>query len=237
MIEYEQHNDNKRAYIRDIILGINDGMISTFLLTVGIYASGLSMKAILLTILSSSLGGMISMGLGEYLATKSQIEVTNAELEIEQKHIDEHIDIELNQVRNFLKEDILINNESLITEFINSMRTNKIGLLNFMKRFEFGITDDDIRNPVIAMLVSGLLYFIGSLPTIISFSLVKRANISFYIAIGLNTISLFLVGALKTTITKTSIIYSGGENLVYASIGGLISYSSGYIFSSYLIKN
>ena len=58
-------------------------MISTLLLTIGVYASGLSIKAIILTIISSSVGGMISMGLGEYLATKSQVEVTNAELKTE----------------------------------------------------------------------------------------------------------------------------------------------------------
>jgi hypothetical protein len=86
---YNTHSGNERAYIRDIILGINDGLISTLLLTIGIYASGFSITAIILTIISSSIVGMISMGLGEYLATKSQAEVTKAELEMEKEHIKE----------------------------------------------------------------------------------------------------------------------------------------------------
>jgi hypothetical protein len=38
-MDYDFHHGNERAYIRDTILGINDGLISTFLLTIGVYAS------------------------------------------------------------------------------------------------------------------------------------------------------------------------------------------------------
>ena len=105
-MDYHHHFGNERAYMRDIILGINDGLISTFLLTIGVYASGLSWSSILLTIISCAMSGSISMALGEYLATKSQIEVTEAEIESETTHIEEHLDVELNQVRDFLVLDL-----------------------------------------------------------------------------------------------------------------------------------
>jgi len=218
-MDYDFHHGNERAYIRDIILGINDGLISTFLLTIGVYASGLSLKSILLTIISCASSGIISMGLCEYLATKSQKEMTEAEIEKEKIHIIEHLDVELCHVK-----DIGIKNDFL-------MENNKDGLL------EFGLagSDEDNRSPLVAIVVSGGLFFIGSIPTLISFSIINDIHIAIYLAIGLNIITLFAVGSVKTFMTKTNIVCSGVENLLLGSIGVVISYSIGYLFSNYLL--
>jgi hypothetical protein len=230
-MDYHHHFGNERAYMRDIILGINDGLISTFLLTIGVYASGLSWSSILLTIISCAMSGSISMALGEYLATKSQIEVTEAEIESEKTHIEEHLDVELNQVRDFLVLDLhMDNNPILVENFVNAMSSNKEGLLNFMKRIEFGITEDDQRTPLTAMLVSGGLFFIGSIPSIISFSSTQNLELAFYINIVLNIVALFVVGAVKTIMTRTNLFSAGMENLAYGCTGAFISYGIGYAF-------
>jgi len=232
---YENHHGNERAYLRDIILGINDGLISTFLLTIGVYASGLSLDSILLTIISGALSGMISMGLGEYLATKSQKEVTDAEIQKEKNHIEEHLDIELKQVQDFLEQELEIKNQSLIQSFVHEMEFNSAGLLNLMKKIEFGLCEEENRNPWIAMFVSGGLFFTGALPTIISFSVTKNIDTAFYLSIGLNTLALFVVGFGKTLMTKTNQWMSGFENMIFAAIGAVISYTIGFVFSKYLI--
>jgi VIT1/CCC1 family predicted Fe2+/Mn2+ transporter len=230
-MNYHHHFGNERAYMRDIILGINDGLISTFLLTIGVYASGLSWSSILLTIISCAISGSISMALGEYLATKSQIEVTNAEIEIEKTHIEKHLDVELNQVRDFLVLDLNINDNPILVEnFVNTLSNNKEGLLNFMKKIEFGITEDDQRTPLTAMLVSGGLFFIGSIPSIISFSITRNIKLAFYINIVLNLVALFVVGAVKTIMTRTNLCSAGLENLTYGCTGAFISYGIGYGF-------
>ena len=213
-MDYDFHHGNERAYIRDIILGINDGLISTFLLTIGVYASGLSLKSILLTIISCVLSGMISMGLGEYFSTKSQKEMS------EFADAEEHLDVELCQVKDFM-----------VDNFVQEMENNKDGL-------EFGLAGSDPnsnKSPLVAMCVSGGLFLISSTPTIISFSVTKNIHISFYLAIGLNIIALFAVGSVKTFMTKTNIVFSRVENLLLGSIGAVISYSIGYLFSNYLL--
>jgi len=57
---YLSHHGNERAYIRDFILGVDDGMISTTLLATGVYASGMTSENIVLSIFSSALGDQIS---------------------------------------------------------------------------------------------------------------------------------------------------------------------------------
>lgn len=73
--DYEEHLGDGRQYWRDIILGVNDGLVSTFLLIAGVVGAGLPNGEILLTALAGTVAGAISMAAGEYIATKTQNEV------------------------------------------------------------------------------------------------------------------------------------------------------------------
>ena len=83
MHDYEPHIGASRQYMRDIILGVNDGLVSTFLLVSGVVGGGMTSAQVLLTGVAGAIAGMISMGTGEYLATKSQDEVFAAEMELD----------------------------------------------------------------------------------------------------------------------------------------------------------
>ncbi len=80
---YIPHIGQSRQYWRDIILGVNDGLVSIFLLVVGVVSGGLDRQQVLLTAVAGAIAGAISMSAGEYLATKSQDEVLAAELALE----------------------------------------------------------------------------------------------------------------------------------------------------------
>ena len=84
---YEPHIGESRQYWRDIILGVNDGLVSIFLLVIGLVGGGLASDDILLASIAAAVAGAISMAAGEYLATKSQDEVLTAELRLERTHI------------------------------------------------------------------------------------------------------------------------------------------------------
>ena len=71
----EEHLGASRQYWRDIILGVNDGLVSTFLLVAGVAGGGLLSRDILLTAIAGAVAGAVSMAAGEYVATKSQNEV------------------------------------------------------------------------------------------------------------------------------------------------------------------
>lgn len=96
----DDHIGMSRQYWRDIILGVNDGIVSTFLLVVGVIGGGLNddTKIVLLTAISSSIAGAISMFAGEYLATKSQNEVLTGEIILEKEHIRTNLLSELNEL-------------------------------------------------------------------------------------------------------------------------------------------
>jgi vacuolar iron transporter family protein len=97
------HLGGHRQYWRDIILGVNDGLVSTFLLVMGVSGGGLSSKDILLTGISGALAGAISMCAGEYVATKSQNQVLSGEIQLETAHVQYYMDDELDELTTLRK--------------------------------------------------------------------------------------------------------------------------------------
>jgi len=79
---------DSREYWRDVILGINDGLVSIFLLVTGVASSGMPANSVLLIAISGMIAGAISMAAGEYVATKTQEEVINAQVALEKKNIE-----------------------------------------------------------------------------------------------------------------------------------------------------
>lgn len=72
---HTEHLHNTRQYYRDMMLGVNDGLVSTLLLVAGVVGGGLDVTSVLLTAVSGAIAGAISMFAGEFVATKSQNEV------------------------------------------------------------------------------------------------------------------------------------------------------------------
>lgn len=72
---HNEHLKRTRQYYRDMMLGVNDGLVSTLLLVAGVVGGGMGVKVVLLTAVSGAIAGAISMFAGEFVATKSQNEV------------------------------------------------------------------------------------------------------------------------------------------------------------------
>ena len=227
-IPYEPHVGTSRQYWRDIILGVNDGLVSTILLVAVVVGGGLTTTQVLLTAVGGAIAGAISMAAGEYLATKSQTEVLARELKLERDHIRDHRDMEVNQLREML-EELAIDGDDLETA-VDILSRDDERLLNSMKVLEFGMVDSEERSPAAAMGVSGLTFLAGALPSVIPFMLVDSPGAGLAIAGVLTAIGLYVVGAAKSVVTKTNAVAAGLENLGIAGVGGVLAYWVGWLF-------
>jgi VIT1/CCC1 family predicted Fe2+/Mn2+ transporter len=227
---YTPHIGESRQYWRDIVLGVNDGLVSVFLLVVGVVSGGLGRTEVLLTAIAGAIAGAVSMAAGEYLATKSQDEVLAAELDLEQTHIKEFRDLELDQLRGYFS-DMGIRPEHL-DGVIAGFETNDQALLNAMAALEFGVVDSERRSPFRAMGMSGLLFLAGSAPSVIPFVIAQDATTALIWATILAVSGLFLVGVVKARVARTAWLRSGLENLVVAGLGGVLAWLIGRAFGA-----
>ena len=222
---YEPHIGRSRQYMRDIILGVNDGLVSTFLLISGVVGGGLDATQVLLTGIAGGVAGMVSMALGEYLATKSQEEVFDAELALERHHHEEHRDEERRQLRSILTEHGLTGDA--LETVVDIIDDDDEVMFSMHKALEFGIVDDERRSPYLAAVTSGLLFLAGALPSIIPFAIWDDTGIGLAAAAILSGIGLFGVGVVKTLQTRKNPYLSGAENLALGLVGGAIAYGVG----------
>jgi VIT1/CCC1 family predicted Fe2+/Mn2+ transporter len=222
---YQPHIGETRQYWRDIILGVNDGLVSMFLLVVGVVGGGLDSGPVLLTAMAGALAGAVSMAAGEYLATKSQDQVLEAELRLERTHIRDHRQQELDQLREMFG-DMGLRDED-VAMVVAAFDRSDDAILNAMKALEFGFVESERRSPYRAMFASGLLFLVGSLPSIIPFVVFDSVSTALAWATVLALAGLFAVGVVKARVAKNSWLTSGLENMVIAGIGGVIAWLIG----------
>lgn len=224
-VEYVPHIGVTRQYWRDIILGVNDGLVSMFLLVVGVVGGGLDSGQVLLTAIAGAIAGAVSMAAGEYLATKSQDEVLAAELDLERTHIAHFRNRELDQLRGFF-EDMGVR-ETDMDAVVSAFSENDEALLNAMAALEFGFVESERRSPYRAMAASGLLFLAGSLPSVVPFAIIDSSTAALVWATTLTLAGLFIVGAVKGNVANSGQVRSGLENMIIAGLGGVLAWFIG----------
>lgn len=228
--DYVPHIGETRQYWRDIILGVNDGLVSMFLLVVGVVSGGLDRSQVLLTAIAGAIAGAVSMAAGEYLATKSQDEVLNAEIALERTHIRKFRDVELGQLRDFFT-DMGVAPDKL-DGVMAAFNDNDEAILGAMAALEFGAVESERRSPYKAMAASGALFLFGSLPSVLPFAFAESTTVALAWATVLSLLGLFVVGVVKARVARTSWVRSGLENLVIAGVGGVIAWGIGQVFDA-----
>lgn len=214
-------------------LGVNDGLVSTFLLVAGVAGAGLTMTDILLTAIAGALAGAVSMSAGEYIATKSQNEVFKGEIELERSHIEKYKNQEIEEVSALLEVIGIAPEETHLREqMISYYESHPEALLKIMVALEFGVTQTGERSPLTAALFSGMLFVAGSLPSVLPFLARKNSTsfISLVVAAVATCIALLLVGMIKTWATRGNCFTAAIENLAVAGIGGAFAYGVGVLF-------
>lgn len=232
-----KHLGASRQYWRDIILGVNDGIISTFLLVTGVSGGGLSSKDILMTAIAGGIAGSVSMFAGEYVATKSQNEVMHGEIALEENHIKHQRDSEIAELGTLLELIGISETDetpfALLEDIKLYYHSNPRALLKVMVALEFGVLEDERRQPLRAGLMSCCLFATGSLPSIIPFVFSgDEPLMGLAVACIFSLSSLLLVGVVKSWATRGHWVAAAVENFIIAGIGGILAYASGAAFDA-----
>ena len=220
--------------IRSAILGLNDGLISTFTLLVGIAAATLestgSNTIVILTGIAAMVSGAISMGLGEYLSSKAEYNYIKNEIRREKAEIQLFPEEEKEEVRDLCKKMGL--QGTLLDGCVDAITSNENNWLNFLLKSELGLEEPE--NPILGAILTFISFIIGALIPQIAYFL-NLGYISLILSTFLSFSSLFIVGALKTKITGEKKIIAALEMLIIGVIAFAASYSIGLLLERLII--
>jgi len=224
---HEDWHTPKGRAIREIIFGMNDGLVTTIGFLAGVTGSISQGRYILLAGMAEVVAGAVSMGIGAYLATKSQQEFFDSEIEQEKWEIEKMPEKEAEEIRDIYgKMGFTPSEQDMI---VNRVTSDKELLLRFMKREELGIIDEHRDDPVQVALTMGGSFFVGCLPPIIPYFFLGDPHSAIGVAILFSVVFLFLAGAAKTRLTKVKPLRSGLETMILGILASSVGYGLGWL--------
>ncbi len=199
MTHQEEHFSGSEI-VRDIVIGMSDGLTVPFALAAGLMGANTGNGVIVTAGLAEIVAGSIAMGLGGYLAGKTEIDHYDSELKREYYEVDEFPEKEKQEVREvFEGYGLSEHSQQLIVE---ELAKDKDKWVNFMMRFELGLEKPDINRARQSALTIGFSYIIGGIvPLSTYFSIfTDNAKDGFFYSCIVTAICLFIFGYFKTKI-------------------------------------
>src|ERR1700733_3374374 len=136
----EQHFTGNEK-VRDVVLGMADGLTVPFALAAGLSGALVASKIVVAAGIAEITAGAIAMGLGGYLAAKSDAEHYVSERLKEEQEVDEKPDVGAQEVDQILQSYGLKPEES--RPVVNAVRQRRTAWIDFMMRFELGLEEPD----------------------------------------------------------------------------------------------
>jgi VIT1/CCC1 family predicted Fe2+/Mn2+ transporter len=161
----EQHYVNRSGWLRAAVLGVNDGILSTTSLVIGVAAASSARTSIVVAAVAGLVAGALSMAAGEYVSVSSQSDIEKSDLSREQTELDAMPAAELQELAQIYKNRGL--ESALALEVAKQLTKNNV--LEAHARDELGINKITEPKPLQAALASGASFITGGLlPLLVS---------------------------------------------------------------------
>jgi len=195
---HEEKHFNGSEIVRDIVIGMSDGLTVPFALAAGLTGAAQGNTIIVTAGLAEIVAGSIAMGLGGYLAGKTEIDHYDSELKREYYEVEVFPDKERDEVREVFREYGL--SEESQTLIVEELAKDKDKWVNFMMRYELGLEKPDINRARQSALTIGVSYIVGGIvPLSPYFPLfTSNARDGFIYSCIITAICLFIFGYFKT---------------------------------------
>ncbi len=202
--------------VRDIVIGMSDGLTVPFALAAGLSGIAHSTAIIITGGLAEIAAGSIAMGLGGYLAARSDVEHYAKERQNEQHEVEVIPAKEKEEVEQVLLSYGLEKDQSKLVAETLSKRPE--AWIDFMMRFELGLEKPDPKRALKSALTIGLSYIIGGLIPLAPYMLISNAGSALLFSVIFTLFALLVFGYVKGRFTGGQPIRSA---LQTALIGGL----------------
>jgi vacuolar iron transporter family protein len=224
------HTITKGKYIGDFVYGANDGIITTFAVVSGATGAFISPGIIIILGLANLIADGISMGVSNYLSTRSRLDFQNKQRTIEENEVETAPEKEKEEVKIILRDWGV--EESKVEGVADSITKDKKKWVDLMLRDELGIVEDKKEVPLLHALVTSVSFMIaGSLP-LIPYIFGVAAENQFTVSVVATAVSLFIVGSMRVYVTGANWLKSGLQMLFVGSLAALAAYFVGAFVKS-----
>lgn len=215
------------GWLRAAVLGANDGIVSTASLILGVAAASASSSAIAAAGVAGLVAGAISMAAGEYVSVSSQADTEQADLALEQRHLDDDAAGEQSEL-----EEIYVA-RGLERELARQVAIQLMAkdALAAHARDELGIVDMHRARPILAALASAATFAAGAILPLVIAIVVPRSAL--YAAVVLTSLAcLTVLGALAARAGGARLVPGAARVAIWGAIAMALTYGAGALFGA-----
>ena len=202
--------------VRNIVIGMSDGLTVPFALAAGLSGAVESSGIILTAGLAEVAAGAIAMGLGGYMAGRTDIEHFASERAREEREVSEVPHRETAEVHDILQSYGLSDADA--ARVANSIKADKKRWVDFMMRFELGLEEPDPKRAGRSALTISLAYIAGGLIPLAPYFFFESVRSALLASVLVTLVALLVFGFIKGLFTKGKPVRSAIQTVV---VGGL----------------
>jgi VIT1/CCC1 family predicted Fe2+/Mn2+ transporter len=218
------HRSAASGTLRAAVFGANDGLLSNFSLVMGVSGANIDHRFVLLTGVAGLLAGAFSMAAGEYVSVRSQRELYEEQIALEQQELEMSPDEEKEELALIYQAKGI--SAAQAEELAERILSNPETAIDTLAREELGLDRSSLGSPSAAAISSFVSFAIGAAIPVIPFFLLTGAG-AFFLSTAVCGIALFGVGSLISVFTGRSLIYSGLRMLAIGALAAGITYAIG----------
>ena len=205
---HDEEHLRSSDFLTDIVIGMSDGLTVPFALAAGLSGAIQSNTIVITAGIAEIVAGSIAMGLGGYLAGKTEQEHYQSELKREYEEVEFLPEKEKEEVRHVFAQYGL--NEDIQHLIANEMAKDKHKWVDFMMRYELGLEKPDSNRARNSAATIGISYIIGGLIPLSAYFFASTPYQGLMGSAILTVICLFIFGYFKSKIT--------GQNPLWGAI-------------------
>ena len=201
-MDHKEEHLESADWLRDIVIGMSDGLTVPFALAAGLSGAVYSTEIIIIAGIAEIAAGSIAMGLGGYLAGKTELDHYNSELKREYEEVDLVPEKEKEEVREFFGNLGL--SEEVQQKAVEEIAKDKKKWVDFMMKYELGLDKPDPKRATKSALNIGLSYVVGGLVPLSPYFFIDIPVEALKLSAIVTLICLFVFGYFKSRMTGVS---------------------------------
>jgi VIT1/CCC1 family predicted Fe2+/Mn2+ transporter len=202
--------------VRDIVIGMSDGLTVPFALAAGLSGAVASTGIVVTAGLAEVAAGSIAMGLGGYLAARSDAEHYANERRREEEEIVSMPKAEEAEVAEVFREYGL--EEEQTRSIVAALKAKPVAWVDFMMRFELGLEKPEPTRARNSALTIAISYVVGGMVPLLPYMLMDSAHRALLVSVGVTLLALLVFGYVKGRFTGKTPVRSAVQTTV---VGGL----------------
>lgn len=202
--------------VRDVVIGMSDGLTVPFALAAGLSGAHVSTHVVVLAGLAEIAAGCIAMGLGGYLAARTDAEHYEKELKREKDEARDMPDEEAAEVARVFQGWGLTDQQ--IEPIVQTIVSDEKRWIDFMMRFELGLEEPHPWRALTSAVTIGVSYVAGGLIPLAPYFIITNLDGALNASVLVTITALFIFGCIKARFTGIPLLRGGFQTVL---IGGL----------------